>query len=47
MKLEKRHIDFENYCKQIIGLQIVSVDYYKIAFDSNFKRGFSKKSKND
>ena len=35
MKLEKRHIDFENYCKQIIGLQIISVDYYEIMYDKN------------
>ena len=33
MNLNKKHIDFENHCKQIIGLKLSSVDYYEIKYD--------------
>jgi len=33
MNLTQEHIDFENHCKQIIGLKLYSVDYYEIKYN--------------
>ena len=33
MTLDKEHIDFENHCKQLIGLTIIKVEYAEIAYN--------------
>jgi hypothetical protein len=32
MKLNKNHIEFENYCKRIIGLTVDSVEYHELDY---------------
>ena len=33
MKLTKEHIDFQNFCRQLIGLTILKVEYSEISYE--------------
>src|SRR5690606_33161349 len=47
MTLATEHIEYENYCRQLVGLTIISIEYSEVAYsETNPKRWYKTKFEN-